>query len=49
LISTKGSVTSTKLPDLHSAKDDAPLQVIERKVGAEIDHMEGKICRVPTA
>ena len=41
LISTKGSATSTEFPTLHSAKADAPLQVIERKVGAEIEHKEG--------
>jgi len=49
LIFTKVIATSTEFPDLHSAKADAYLQVIERKVGAEIEHKEGKICRVPTA
>ena len=42
LISTKGSATSTELADLHSAKADAPLQVIERKVGAKIEHRRGR-------
>ena len=28
---------------------DAHVQAMEREVGAEIEHEEGKICRVPTA
>ena len=30
-------------------KADAHVQAMEREVGAEIEHEEGKICRVPTA
>jgi len=41
LIFTKVIANSTEFSALHSAKADAPLQVIERKVGAEIEHKEG--------
>ena len=43
LISKKGRGTSKKFPDLHSAKADLPLQAIARKLGAEIEHNEGKL------
>ena len=41
IISTEGIATSMKFTNLHSAKADALLQVIARKVGAEIEVKEG--------